>query len=204
MTDKQIIIDGVDVSGCKCIIEDYQRANNFEGRYEHIKNVCELGERGAEYYNLFCKDNPNCYYKQLKRKEQECQEVMDNYVKLDNQRVREYNKLVDKYKAKEQECESLKSAFSLDTKMLEQTEERVSDLEKQLDQLKAENEELKEKFKKFFNMDNQECWNIAFLDNERERYKQAIDLISDICNEMDGVYPLSLDILDIINKAKEE
>ena len=72
MTDKQIIIDGIDVSECECIIEDYQRANNFEGRYEHIKNVCELGERGAEYYNLFCKDNPNCFYKQLKRKEQEC------------------------------------------------------------------------------------------------------------------------------------
>ena len=77
MTDKQIIIDGVDVSGCSCIIQDYQRANNIEGRYEHIKNVCELGERSAEYYNLFCKDNPNCYYKQLKRKEQEC-ERLDN------------------------------------------------------------------------------------------------------------------------------
>ena len=73
MENKEIYIDGVDVSGCECIIEDYQRANNFEGRYEHIKNVCELGERGAEYYNLFCKDNPNCYYKQLKHKEQECE-----------------------------------------------------------------------------------------------------------------------------------
>lgn len=66
--DKQII-DGIDVSKCECLIEDYQRANNLEGRYEHIKNVCELGERGVEYYNIFCKDNSNCYYKQLKRKE---------------------------------------------------------------------------------------------------------------------------------------
>ena len=82
MTDKQIIIDGVDVSGCECIIEDYQRANNFEGKYEHIKNVCELGERGAEYYNLFCKYNPNCYFKQLKRKEQECEEFKRLYKEL--------------------------------------------------------------------------------------------------------------------------
>ena len=52
--DKQII-DGIDVSKCECLIEDYQRANNLEGRYEHIKNVCELGERGIEYYNIFCK-----------------------------------------------------------------------------------------------------------------------------------------------------
>lgn len=79
MTKEPIIINDVDVSGCECIIEDYQRANNFKGRYEHIKNVCELGERGAEYYNLFCKDNPNCYYKQLKRKEQECE-----ILKIDN------------------------------------------------------------------------------------------------------------------------
>ena len=77
MTDKQIIIDGVDVSGCECIIEDYQRANNFKGRYEHLKNICELGERGAECYNLFCKDNPNCYYKQLKQILQKINEVKE-------------------------------------------------------------------------------------------------------------------------------
>jgi len=89
MTDKQInheqssvIIDGVDVSGCECLIQDYQRANNIEGRYEHIKNVCELGERGAEYYNLICKDNPNCDYKQLKRKEQECERLKEGYSEL--------------------------------------------------------------------------------------------------------------------------
>lgn len=75
MTKEPIIIDGVNVSGCDCIIEDYQRANNVEGRYEHIKNVCELGERGAEYYNLFCKDNPNCHYKNWQRKEQECEKI---------------------------------------------------------------------------------------------------------------------------------
>lgn len=78
MTDKQIIIHGVDVSECECILEDYQLANNFKGGYEHIKNVCELGERGSEYYNLFCKDNPNCKYKQLKRKEQECEELKED------------------------------------------------------------------------------------------------------------------------------
>ena len=46
--------------------------------------------------------------KQLKRKEQELQQAMDNYVQLDLQRVKEYNELVDLYKAKEQECEELK------------------------------------------------------------------------------------------------
>ena len=58
--------------------------------------------------SYFCKNQPNCYYKQLKRKEQEVQQAMDNYVQLDLQRVKEYNELVDLYKAKEQECERLK------------------------------------------------------------------------------------------------
>lgn len=104
--NKQIITDGIDVSGCKCIIEDYQRANNFEGRYEHIKNVCELGERGAEYYNLFCKDNPNCYYKQLKRKEQECEEWKLKATSLDY--ADEICALEIDLKLKEQEIKELK------------------------------------------------------------------------------------------------
>lgn len=70
-----IIIDGVNVRECECMIEDYyyQQANNLANGYKHIKNVCELGESGSEYYKLFCKDNPNCYFKQLARKEKENQ-----------------------------------------------------------------------------------------------------------------------------------
>ena len=53
-------------------------------------------------------DNIEELKSQLKNKEQECQQAMDNYVQLDLQRVKEYNELVDLYKAKEQECERLK------------------------------------------------------------------------------------------------
>ena len=86
MTDKQIIIDDVNVRDCTCIIEDYyyQQANNLANGYKHIKNVCELGESGSEYYKLFCKDNPNCYYKQLKCKEQECEELKKIIQRHDN------------------------------------------------------------------------------------------------------------------------
>ena len=68
---KEIIIDGVDVAGCNFFIEDYQRANNIEGRYEHCKNVCELN--GDNYF--YCKMNKNCYYKQLKRLKKENEEL---------------------------------------------------------------------------------------------------------------------------------
>lgn len=62
MADKeQIIIDGVDVSGCLF----YQ--SNFEEDYDvRIKHFC------SNWHNC-CKssNNQNCYFKQLKRKEQE-------------------------------------------------------------------------------------------------------------------------------------
>ena len=44
--------------------------------------------------------------------QQELQEAMDNYVNLDLSRVKEYNELVNKYKAKEQECDKLKYQIS--------------------------------------------------------------------------------------------
>lgn len=92
-TNKQIIIDGVDVSRCKFF-------NDITESY-----YC---------FGIPCKDRPNCYFKQLARKTQEC-------------------------------------------------------------------EELKKKFSKFFNIDNQECWDIAFLKDENARYKQALDEIEENC-----------------------
>ena len=100
MTDKQIIIDGVDVSGCKKYEHEIARCNAT------LKNMCFCGGRCTD------KKNADCYFKQLKRKEQELQEAMDNYVQLDLQRVKEYNELVDLYKAKEQECDKLKQTLA--------------------------------------------------------------------------------------------
>ena len=54
MTDKQVIIDGVDVSEC----------SNNEGK------LCSMSREAYCY----CSDKPNCIYKQLKRKEQECEQ----------------------------------------------------------------------------------------------------------------------------------
>lgn len=141
MTDKEIINNGVNVRDCACIIEDYyyQQANNLANGYKHIKNVCELGERGAECYRLFCKDNPNCYYKQLKRKEKEC-------------------------------------------------------------------EKYKKKFSRFFNIDNQECWDIAFLNNKKAKYKQALDEIEKYLDTQQKYFDGEdyRNLLDIINEAKGE
>ena len=67
MTDKQIIIDGVDISKCK--------------HYDEVFNYCDqsyLGEGGLLKNTKNpkrCECSPNCYYKQLKRKGQECEKL---------------------------------------------------------------------------------------------------------------------------------
>ena len=79
MTDKQIIIDGVDVSGCECY-------------NPNIKMDCLLHPLQSDA----CKNNPNCYYKQLKRAENQCEDMFVKHTDLEM-----------KYKQKEQECERL-------------------------------------------------------------------------------------------------
>lgn len=62
MTDKEIIIDGVDVSKCSRLI-----VNKLYGY------VCNCEE--DEHLISSCKNRPNCYFKQLSRKTTECEEL---------------------------------------------------------------------------------------------------------------------------------
>ena len=64
MTDKQIIIDGVPVQDC-CYF-DYENDGYEDSCYIH-QNECSA---------------QNCYYKQLKRKEQECEELKNFHINL--------------------------------------------------------------------------------------------------------------------------
>ena len=71
MTDKQIIIDGVPVQDC-CYF-DYENDGYEDSCYIH-QNVCSA---------------QNCYYKQLKAKEQECEELKEE-VKKQKEIAKEY------------------------------------------------------------------------------------------------------------------
>ena len=107
MTDKQITIDGVDVSRCghyhygKCEI-DYDEWNNEIIRYNE------------------CQNNPNCHFKQLARKEQECKDLREdikdiaNLLDLDTGEEYNFSNIeleIKQLKAKEQECEELQNKF---------------------------------------------------------------------------------------------
>ena len=91
MTDKQIMIDGVDVSGC-CYF-DYENDGYEDSCYIH-QNECSA---------------QNCYYKQLKRKEQECsfntlkiialQEALEQY-ETENDQLKRKEEIIEKLKEK--------------------------------------------------------------------------------------------------------
>ena len=102
MTDQQIIIDGVDVSECcwcdsEPDTEPYCRINDGE--------------------DLNCEENPNCYFKQLKGKEQECEEI-----NLKNERL-----VAEKYTMNE-EFLKLKQALDEIEKYLD-TQQKYFDVE---------------------------------------------------------------------------
>lgn len=78
---KEIYIDGTDVSGCE--FYSYIESDKYPHRCTCYKDmyganmVCDLAD--------CCK---NCYYKQLKRKEQECEELkeaIDGLLKIQHQ-----------------------------------------------------------------------------------------------------------------------
>ena len=63
MTDKQIIIDGIDVSGCEKYEHEIVRCNAT------LKNMCFCGGRCTD------EKNADCYYKKWKRAEQKLDKI---------------------------------------------------------------------------------------------------------------------------------
>ena len=69
MTDKEIIIDGVNVAECMHFDKvSYSFGNTY---------YCMCDGNMSD----ICQENSNCYYKQLKRKEQECEEWKNKLAK---------------------------------------------------------------------------------------------------------------------------
>lgn len=142
--DKQIIIDGVDVSGCEF--------------YWLEKDICNNGNLTSD-----CQEHKDCIYKRYIRKEQEC----ENNKTAHQMELDIYNQeclsLQEELKAKEQECKRLKKAIKLynciekwGTKECHCAcrclgNEFCNDAEKKINQLKAENEILEK-----VNKNNQE------------------------------------------------
>ena len=98
---EEIIIDGIDVSGCEKLGE------TIDGI------TCGLGKR-IRFANeiitkhKLCKDNPNCVYKQLKLKEQELQ-AQRNFTTQEQRKI--YCVAYDKTCETGNECKQKKCVF---------------------------------------------------------------------------------------------
>ena len=98
MTDKeQIIIDGVDVS--ECIFLDIVN----ERLWCDNVNISAIGKSQCPYVDCF--KNPDCYYKQLARKTQECENLKKDYKELEQR----HDEAFKDFERLKQECEELKT-----------------------------------------------------------------------------------------------
>ena len=70
MKDKQVMIDGVDVSGCKKYEHEIVRCNAT------LRNMCFCGGRCTD------KKNEDCYYKQLIREKQKCEKLKQTLTEI--------------------------------------------------------------------------------------------------------------------------
>lgn len=192
MTDKeQIIIDGVNVYGCVQFIQEEE-------------DCCNLG--GS------CKGWPNCYYKQLKRKEQECKKlnnkiidmnsiIEDAAINLGNKDFTLYD-LPFEIKKLSQECENLKAEEKYLKQCCQKAGEELAKHSFEYDgkekNLVVQAIELNEKYEK--------------LKKALEEIEEVIDSIFDRClwRKTDSCMPVYnvceelIKTLDIINKTKGE
>ena len=155
MTDKQIIIDGCDVSGC-C--------------HQGKDNTCT-----CPHYKKECGRNPNCHYKIMQRQTK----------KLDEFYKRELG-IKQKLFRKEQECERWKLLNNRLNSALgykRAGKKTFIDLSVELDQLKAENETLKQyKASKQASYESmQREWNQAV--NKNRELKQTLTEIKEIAED---------------------
>ena len=190
MENKEFYIDGIDVSGCS-LYEDNPKYRMW-GTCDCMRSMVDQSGydelAGAE-----CKGY-NCYYKQLKRSEAQCEAMFVSHTDLEK-----------KYKAKEQECERLKeealhSDYGIMKNNLEGAitylEKENKDLSKiidcknrtiltfkeQLDQLKAENEKLEQTLAEIKEIADKDFRHTAWEEYAKQ-LKQILQKISEVENE---------------------
>ena len=102
--DKQIIIDGIDISGCEF--------------YWRKKELCTNGN-----LTWYCQENKDCLYKKYKHKEQECE-------RLKNERTVDFVKQLAQLKAENDGLKTMLKDLSYENqKFCYQIEEQTKQLE---------------------------------------------------------------------------
>ena len=193
MTDKEIIIDDVDISGCEYCLK-------------MTKYRCAIQR---DVYKCLCEENPNCHYKQLKRKEQEEYETL----KLLKNCFDKASRLQEKNEKLTYEYEVVKQCNESLMQTLEDVRKEKELLKKQVCGLRPELKHLINEICHNYNIEAKTYHEkIVEIIHNLDKYKQALDEIEQEvkwvvdnreCYELRDADRYKR-ILDIINKVEEK
>lgn len=160
--NKQIMIHGADVSRCKFFAEDYKEDDI------HFKNFCGL-------HYISCKefDCAKCYFKQLARKERECEE-WKHQAELGSDTT---DRLAKQLEEKEQECKELKNNNNILKEHSRYYKNEGKRYKKEIGRLKASKEQAEQKLERIRNITEKDfchtCWKT--YQNQLKQILQIID-----------------------------
>lgn len=180
---EEIIINGIDVSECEFYEEMRELPDNLNGGY-YIQH-CYCGLQGDNY--CICNKNPDCYFKQLKRLEQENKEKINILEQI-------INILYPNANDDELYDVAFNSEYIDKLKELIKSNER---LQKENEDLKAEIDRQKDTITYLQNYDM--CHKILI------QYKQTLEEIRSYCEEQNlKADYTACEILSIIDKVLDE
>lgn len=175
MTDKEMIINGVDVSECE-----------FLWKEKLPKKVCNNGNLDCD-----CNSNPNCYFKQLAREKEEIEELRRYHNKCCKENTEKFKHWLEKYNRLSRDFYNGKYCNKENCSLLKAKAQECEELEKMV----AEAEEAPICF---------HCKEEPCIRQERDKYKQALDEIEEFCliysDNHDAYETVYKQILDIISK----
>lgn len=181
MTKTNKIINGVDVSECDYAILPKKQCSMKSMPYAKETSCIACKEHNTKHN--FCKNNPNCNFKRLKRKEQECEALkgenftLADLIKTQEEQLDDDNVIIERF--------LIASGKSKDITEPDEFEEVFQDIE----QTYSEHEEL-----------NKECKDLKQALDEIEKIVSA-----DYYDDSWGTLAIKIDsIKEIINKAKED
>ena len=167
MSRKPIIVDGVDVYECEHLREEFTECYLNDPDIDYINYCCA--------YTNECKKYSDCYYKQLKRKEQEC-EMLKNITTLQSKDMHN----------KKQQLNQLKEENEILEKDKANLDVIIETLKAQFKRLEKENVELKELVKTRIEDLCDSCGASSMMPMPCKVYEQALQEIKEICNSVWG------------------
>ena len=187
----KVIIDGVDVSECSYAITPKRQCPNKPMPYAKETSCISCKEHNTKLN--FCKNNPDCYYKQLKRLERQYEDVLK--LAKENADSNEYclQELEQENETLERTNNELRKRFSEDTTKLS------AELQQYKDMAKKGLEEFK---------DVGGCWGCGIQESlnqawaDCKNYRQALQDIRKYCEEQNlKADYTACEIIDKINEV---